>query len=318
MQEFLPGVSNAEKIFLTGASGVLGRELIRQLKGRGHQVRALIRSPRKAGVVKALGAVPVEGSLFNAQELTKLASGCSVVIHAATAIPGKPRTKKDDWQVNDSIRRTGTSALVECVRNIGARKLIIQSITWVAKPDDGSFFDEESEVNLNWVTASSYDGEQIAMTAAEKFGFDCLALRCGFFYSAAAGSTIDMVTRLKKKRMPIIGSGDALMNLCHVKNAASAFVTGIEADCTGVFHICDSKSPTVKEFFSYLSQKTGADQARHIPAWAARVGVGSYLVDFFTISTDTSHRKFTNSTLWQPMIYDYKTGIDQVVSEWNM
>ncbi len=107
------------KVFIAGASGVLGRRLIRQLTERGHSVVGQVRSARAESVVQALGGNPRHADLFDAESLAKAAAGCDTVIHAATAIPTKPKTNPADWAMNDHIRRENRreniSAAKHCV-----------------------------------------------------------------------------------------------------------------------------------------------------------------------------------------------------------
>ena len=126
------------KAFIVGASGVLGRRLVRQLTARGHSVVGLVRSAKSESAVKAAGGEPRQGDLFDPESLARAADGCDTVIHAATAIPAKQKPAPADWAMNDRIRRKGTRCLTEATAKIGAKTYIQQSIVWVASPKDGS------------------------------------------------------------------------------------------------------------------------------------------------------------------------------------
>src|ERR1700674_4221623 len=130
--------SDRMKVFIAGASGVLGRRLIRQLAARGHSVVGQVRSAKAESVVQAAGGTPRHADLFDAESLAKAAEGCDTVIHAATAIPTRRKTTSADWAMNDHIRRKGTRCLTEAAAKIGAKTYVQQSITWVARPKDES------------------------------------------------------------------------------------------------------------------------------------------------------------------------------------
>src|SRR5579864_9815429 len=134
------------KIFIAGASGVLGRRLVRGIVSRGHSVIGQVRSPKAEAAVKAAGGEPRQADLFDAESLARAADGCDTVIHAATAIPTKQKTVPADWAMNDHIRRKGTRCLTEAAAKIGAKTYLQQSITWVARPKDQSPFDEDSPI----------------------------------------------------------------------------------------------------------------------------------------------------------------------------
>src|ERR1700720_2475339 len=122
------------RVFIAGASGVLGRRLIRQLVERGHSVVGQVRSAKAESVVQAAGGTPRHADLFDAESLAKAAEGCDTVIHAATAIPVKQKTTPADWAMNDHIRRKGTRCLTEAAAKIAAKTYLQQSIAWGARP----------------------------------------------------------------------------------------------------------------------------------------------------------------------------------------
>src|SRR5258705_12646077 len=147
------------KLFIAGASGVLGRRLIRQLTVRGHSGVGEVRSERAESVVEAWGGNPRHADLFDAESLAKAAAGCDSVIHAAKAIPTKPKTNPADWAMNDHIRRKGTRCLAEAAAKIGAKKYVQQSIAWIARPKDDSAFDEDSPAVPDPAIQSAIDAE---------------------------------------------------------------------------------------------------------------------------------------------------------------
>ena len=137
-------------IFVAGATGVLGRRLVRQFSERGHQVTGLVRSRAGERLVESLGGTPRFADLFDSAALVHAAEGAEVVIHAATAIPLKARTRASDWEANDRIRGEGTEALVDCAGRVGAKQFIFQSIVWVARHDGTSITElEEVQDELN-------------------------------------------------------------------------------------------------------------------------------------------------------------------------
>jgi nucleoside-diphosphate-sugar epimerase len=79
------------KVFISGASGVMGRRLVRQFIARGHSVIGQVRSAKAENTVKEAGGESRHADLFDAESLTKAAEGCDTVIHAARAIPVKQK-----------------------------------------------------------------------------------------------------------------------------------------------------------------------------------------------------------------------------------
>ncbi len=168
----------------------------------------LARNAKNEARIRALGAESCGADLFDADSLACTAGGAEIVIHAATSIPTKTKSAPKDWQMNDRIRRDGTRALAECTARIGAKMLLVQSITWVARPADGSAFDEDSPLNPDFTTQSTADMETIAREAGERHRFRVAVLRCGWFYPPGAAHTRLFGEQLFRRKLPIIGRGE--------------------------------------------------------------------------------------------------------------
>jgi nucleoside-diphosphate-sugar epimerase len=304
-------------VFIAGSTGVLGRRLVQQFVDRGHGVFALVRSLEGERRVAALGAQPRWADLFDARGLVHAAQGADVVIHAATAIPNKARTTARDWELNDRIRREGTEALATCAGQIGAKLFIFQSIVWLASPADGSEFDETAPPRPTGLTQSALDGEQIAHGAGEKHAFGACVLRCGWFYGADSAHTKLFGRELMRRRMPIIGKGNAAWSCLHLDDAAGAFVAAAEAGKAGLWHVTDNEPVTVRDSLSGFAQRLGAPPPRTVPVWMARLLAGQNAVDFFTESTRATSARFRRDFDWSPRYPTYREGFDQIVAAWQ-
>lgn len=305
------------KIFIAGAIGVLGRRLIEQFRARGHSVIGLVRSPHGEQIVQSLDGESRWGDLFDTDTLARAAEGANIVIHAATSIPNKRRLIPSDFEMNNRIRRDGNRALTTCAAKIGAQLYLQQSIVWVAQPPDGSAFDEDSPTYPNPVTLSAIQGEAIARETGERSGFSVSVLRCGWFYCADSSHTRIMGEELFRRRMPIIGNGDAVKSLLHVDDAASAFVTVAEANRSGLWHVVDDYPVTMAELLTGFAERLGAPSPRRVPVWLARLVAGRYLVSFLTSSIRTSNARFHHEFGWAPRFSSFKEGLDQVITAWK-
>ncbi len=306
------------KVFVAGATGVLGRRLLAQLRARGHKVLGLVRSIEGDRIVRSLGAEPRCANLFNADSLARAAEGAEIVIHAATAIPAKPRPVPSDWEMNDRVRREGTRALCDAAARIGARLFLLQSIVWVARPSDDAPFDETSPANPDRITQSAFDAERIARAAASSRAFRAAVLRCGYFFSPDSRHTRILGEEIARRRLPIVGSGDAVWACIHADDAASAVVTAAEAGKAGLWHVVDDQPAVVKNLLTALSALLGAPQPRTVPAWIARLVAGSGATNFFTRSVRTSNARFRADFGWTPRFPSYREELQQIVAAWRM
>lgn len=305
------------KVFIAGATGVLGRRLVRRFRDRGHTALALVRDPQGEQMVRSLGGEGRWGDLFDADSLARAAEGSDVVIHAATSIPLGRRAAASDWEANDRIRREGTHALTRAAAEIRANLYLQQSVVWVARPPDGSSFVEDSPARPGHSELSAVDGENIAREAGERHGFDVAVLRCGWFYGADSAHTRLFGEGLVKRRIPIIGRGDAFWSPLHLDDAAEAFVAAAEAGRAGLWHVVDDGPVRVAEFLSGFAERLDAPPPRRVPVWVARLLAGSYATDFFTASTKTLNVRFKEAVGWSPRFPSYREGLDQVVATWE-
>jgi 2-alkyl-3-oxoalkanoate reductase len=305
------------KVFIAGASGVLGRRLVRQLTARGHSVVGLVRSAKSESAVKSAGGEPRQGDLFDPESLARAADGCDTIIHAATAIPTKQKPAPADWAMNDRIRRKGTRCLTEAAAKIGAKTYIQQSIVWVASPKDGAPFDEDSPVVPDPSVQSAIDAEDIAREGGSAEGFSTAVLRGGAFYDSESGHTHMFADALRKRAMPIIGRGDAVWAMIHTDDAASAFVACAEKPRSGVWHVVDNENVSVRTFLEAFAQRLGAPHPRRVPLWLARLLAGEMAVRYFATSMKTTNARFRHDFAWSPKYPTYREGLDQIVAAWN-
>jgi len=306
------------RIFIAGATGVLGRRLVELFTKRGHKVAGLVRDPRGEQRVTALGGEPRWADLFDAATLARAAEGCEVMIHAATAIPVKPKTSPQDWALNDRIRREGTRALTEAAALVGAKLYLQQSVVWVARPRDESSFDEDSPVVCaDPILQSAADAESISREAGAKNGFSVAVLRGGSFYDADSGYTRMLAEGLRRRKLPIIGSGNAVWAMIHTDDMAAAFVAAAEKPQNGIWHVVDNELVTMGDLFSAMATKLAAPAPRHVPAWLARLIAGGTAVRFFTASTRTTNARLRRDFAWKPQYPTYREGLDQIFAAWK-
>jgi nucleoside-diphosphate-sugar epimerase len=305
------------RVFIAGASGVLGRRLIQQLTARGHSVIGQVRSPKAEGVVREMGGEPRHADLFDAESLATAADGCDTVIHAATAIPAKRKIIPADWAMNDHIRRKGTRCLVEAAAKIGAQTYLQQSVVWVARPKDDSAFDEDSPAVPDPVLQSAIDAEAIARDAGSVDGFVVGILRGGAFYDADSAHTRMLADGVRKRAIPIIGNGDAVWAMIHTDDAASAFVAIAENPRNGVWHVVDNELVAVRDLLEALTSRLGAPRPRHLPKVLAKWLAGGQALSYFTRSTRTTNARLRQDFNWTPRYPTYREGFDQIVAAWN-
>jgi nucleoside-diphosphate-sugar epimerase len=132
------------RIFLAGATGVLGMRVLPLLIADGHQVAAMTRSPQKADGLRALGAEPVVCDVFDAPALEDAVVSFrpDVVLHELTDLPDDPDSVDAYREANARIRREGTRNLLAAARAANAARFLAESIAWQPSGDGGAAKDE--------------------------------------------------------------------------------------------------------------------------------------------------------------------------------
>jgi uncharacterized protein YbjT (DUF2867 family) len=120
------------RIFMAGASGVLGIRLTPLLVGAGHTVAGMTRSPGKVETLRGLGAEPVVCDVYDAGRLTEavVAFRPDAVIHQLTDLPDELAQLPASATGNDRIRTEGTRNLIVAAEAAGASRFVAQSIAW--------------------------------------------------------------------------------------------------------------------------------------------------------------------------------------------
>ncbi len=305
------------RVFVAGATGVIGRRVVKRLAERGHEVVGLARGSDKETLVRRLGGTPARGDLFDAGSLAGAMAGSDVAIRVATSIPTKPRVRLRDFAMNDRIRTEGTRAMLVAAARAKAPAYLHESIVWDAGPPDGRPFDEDAPPRPGAYLGGTLAGERIAREEGGHLRIDVAVLRCGVFYSADAAHTRTIGQRLARRALPIIGDGSATWSMIHADDAAEAFVAASERPRGGLWHVVDDRAVTLAAFFGDLATRLGAPPPRRVPMWLAMLIGGSLTVETLTTSFPTSNARLRRDFGWAPRYPTYREGLDQVLAAWR-
>ncbi|MGY4765771.1 SDR family oxidoreductase [Kribbella sp. CWNU-51] len=120
------------RIFLAGASGVIGQRLIPRLVQQGHVVGAMTRSAGKTGLLRNLGAQAILCDVFDRQALIQAVVDFQpdVILNELTDLPDDVTKIGDHADLNARIRTEGNQNLIEAARKSGSPKILAQSVAW--------------------------------------------------------------------------------------------------------------------------------------------------------------------------------------------
>lgn len=295
------------KIFLAGATGVVGQHLVPALRQAGHEVVGSTRSSAKAAELAAAGAEPVVLDALDRDAVLDAVGAArpDVVIHQLTAITTTNFKKLDgSFAATNRLRTEALDHLLDAARAAGAKRFIAQSFTgWPNARTGGTVKTEDDPLdsrparNSEQSLAAIRHVEQ-ATTHAD--GIEGVALRFGLLYGpgTALGPGGEMLEMTKKRRMPVVGGGAGVFSFIHVVDAAGATVAAVENGRPGIYNIVDDEPAPVATWLPFLAEVLGAKPPQKMPAWLVRPMLGELGVNIMTAGRGSSNAKAKRELDW--------------------
>jgi nucleoside-diphosphate-sugar epimerase len=298
------------KVFVAGATGVLGRATVPRLVAAGHEVRGAARSPEKSEQLRAQGAEPLTVDLFDPVSVRAAVDGCQGVVHMATNIP--PLTKGwrgEAWATNDRLRREGTRILATACRDAGVEVLVKETVSFFYEDGGDQWIDEDWPIERQPFSDASLDAEDITL-AFTGDGRRGVVLRFGLFYSHDARALEEGLKTAKLGFGPMIGPADAYRASIHVDDAGAAVVAALNAPA-GAYNVADEPI-TNGEWNAAFAAAFGYKKLRATPRPAMKLGGKKLSVLGASRRIDSS--KFRRATGWAPAYPDANVGLQAVAA----
>ncbi len=302
-------LNSPNKVFLTGATGVLGTAVARMLIDTGHAVRALARNAGAESRLREAGLEPVQASLFDLPSLLAAVKGCDAVLHLATRIPRPNRaTARGAWDENDRIRIEGTRNLVDAALECGVSTVIYPSIVFVYADGGPNWLEAATAATKpSRITRSSLKAE----SEVERFarpGRRGIVLRMGGFYGPTAPNTHHMLRTARRYGIAmLVGRSTAYQPLIWVDDAAVAVVDAMSKAPSGIYDIVDDEPLQRRELAKHLARAAGRKWVFRPPTILFRFLAGKDAM-FLTRSHRVSNRRFKEETGWSPTVPDGRVG----------
>lgn len=258
------------RVFVAGATGALGRPLVRLLVEQGHCVVGLTRSPSKRQLIESLGAEPTVADALDAEALRRGVVGAApeALIHALTAIPKLGPLWPSHLSATNQLRVYGTRNLLDAAIAAGAQRFVAESMVFIYG------FGDLGDVPLtedtppratftrSWLR-SAVDAlvqeEQTIFHATREGRIEGIALRVGGFYGPGAGAET-MIRLLRRRRLPVPREGGGVCPWIHIDDAAAAFAQALIRGRPGcAYNVADDRPVAFLE----VVQRMAEAAARH-------------------------------------------------------
>lgn len=255
------------KAFLTGATGYVGGEVARQLRERGDDVVALVRTPSKAERLRELGCALVEGDLEAVEAMRHAAEGCDAVFHIAgmyeVGIPRSRRSEMFDANVG------GTDHALDAAAAAGVPRVVYVSTINVFGNTGGSVHPAdrvpERREFLSTYDETKYLAHRVAERRTED-GVPVIIVSPGGIYGpddpSDLGTQLDNLRR--GRRMPV-GLDDVGLNMLHVEDAARGIILAHDKGDIGEHYVLGGQIGTLADFLGTAARLLGRRPPRSLP-----------------------------------------------------
>ena len=312
------------KILFAGASGALGRQLVPRLVARGHHVVGMVRRASKGELVRGLGATPVLADALDPKGVARAVAEAEpeVIMHQLTALAAGFDSRNIDGSMalTNRLRTEATDHLLAAGRAVGVRRFIAQSYAgWLFVRTGGPVKSEDDPLDPVPPQAMRRTLEAIchledAVTHAE--WTEGIVLRYGNFYGPGTGVDKggELFEMLRKRKLPVVGSGTGVWSFIHVEDAAEASVAALERGRRGIYNIVDDDPAPVAEWLPAAAAATGAKPPRRLPRWLGRLLAGEAAMALMTDVRGASNAKAKLELGWRPRHPTWRQGFAEVAA----
>lgn len=274
------------KVFITGGTGLLGSHLADVLRGKGHEVVALVRAAADAGHLADLGCAVVEGDIRDEPDrLAPLMAGCTHVVHGAAMVYAG-----GEWPRVRAVNVDGTRNVLRAAQVSGARHAVHISSVAVYGPADGPI-SESTPIDApiprsDLYARSKREAEEVARGIEAKRGLPVTVVRPSAVYGERDRLLLPAVAGiLRLPLVPLFGPGDNTLPVVYAGNVADAIHLCLEAERGGeTFDVGFDHPLTQRELFALLAVGLGRN-ARFVPIPAALVRTGADILSRLGVGT---------------------------------
>ena len=306
------------RVFVAGATGAIGRQLVPRLIAAGHEVHGMTRSESKQAMLYELGATPVVADALDPDQVAQAVGKArpDVIVHQLTAIGALDMRHFDrDFALTNRLRTEGTDYLLSAGQALGVRRFVAQSIAgYGAYARTGGPVKTEQDPldptparEMRETIAAIRHLEEAVLGARWTEG---IVLRYGVFYgpgtSLAPGK--EQFELVRKRKFPLVGDGGGVWSFIHVADAADATVAAIEHGSRGVYNVVDDDPAPVAEWLPELAQTLGAKKPMRVPRFIGRLFAGEVGDVMMTELRGASNARAKRELAWSPAHPSWRQG----------
>jgi dihydroflavonol-4-reductase len=246
------------KILVTGADGLLGSNLVRELLGRGHTIRAFVQPGRQQKTLEGLTIEKFSGNLLLADEVIKAGEGCEVLIHCAASTSVWPIRSA----IINKVNIEGTKNIISAVKQNKIQRMIYvgtaNSFGFGPKENPGVEGNpyKSATYGLDYMD-SKYQAQQVILKEVKENQLPAVIVNPTFMFGPydSNPSSGAMIVALYKGKVPGYTGGGR--NYVCVKDAAVAIANALTKGRVGECYILGNQNLSYKEAFGKIAATIG-------------------------------------------------------------
>jgi nucleoside-diphosphate-sugar epimerase len=253
------------RVFVTGGTGFIGGQVVRRLRERGDEVRALVRSPDKGQALADLGCELVSGTLSNKDAIGAGIQGCEAAIHGAAVYEvGIPESEHRAMYEANVI---GTENVLRAALEAKLPKVVYISTVGAFGNTKGQVVDESYEHPgtsfTSYYEETKLEAHRLAKRLIAEEGLPCVIVQPGGVYGPQDHSAIgQQMNQFLAGRMPLIAFPDLGFNMVHVDDVAAGVLLALDKGKPGEAYVLGGQITTMRELIQTLARVAGKKAPR--------------------------------------------------------
>ncbi len=263
-------------IFITGGTGFLGKQLIKELSCLDEDVHLLVRQNSNVNEIDIKRLKIFSGDVTNIRTIRESIKGCKTVFHMASLVKAWVRNPAEFYQVNVE----GFKNVMECALEEGVSKFVYTSSFMAIGPSNGKINTEETQHNPdhlhNHYERTKYIADKLIPEYLNK-GLPVITMYPCVIFGPGEITEGNLVVRiildfLEQKIPGILGDGSKLWNYAFITDVVKGHLLAMEKGKVGQKYILGGENVSMENFFKLLEALSGVKAPkRHVPFWIAKM-----------------------------------------------
>ncbi len=300
------------KVFVTGATGFVGKAVIKALRARDHEVVGLVRNANKGQALEQLGVTLIVGDMLKPDSYEGVVPTVDAVIHTAQyGIQGRFTRKKFKQIEQADVLMTRTLARACLAYD---KKLLYTSGIFNYGDHGDKWITEQTPLHPSPLGEAHTKVVEELLPLFREQHLRVILLSPGFVYGPGGLFKQSFYDTLQKGQLRIFGKGQNYWSIIHVDDLAAAYALAVESKAYGeTYNIVDDQPLKLCDLVNTFTDAMNQKRVGSMAPWLLKLIIGGPLVDSLVTSFRISNEKAKRELGWQPHYHAFKEGLPGVL-----